>query len=135
MKTESKPIVLSEEIVVRSRLKTEFERLLSDLSSGGLSVTGPQDLNALAELLFGVVEERKRLEKEEKALKAEIKRHFPSGIDLLPLEGFMVFIERSSRSYLDRERILAEIGQTFIDKFSYATDIESLKVKRIGGAK
>jgi hypothetical protein len=134
-KIENVPTVdLTKERETRTRLRAEFERLLSDLSAGGLSAHSPEDLNALAELLFGVTEQRKRLEREEKALKEELRRHFPKFSSALVLDGFIAVLDQRVRTDLDRTRLTEELGIEFVSRFTRTTEYETLVVKRNGGA-
>lgn len=67
-------INLSAEIKIREDLSQAFDSFLRSFK-GGLSAETPQDIEALAVLLAETIEARKRIEAEEKALKAELKRH------------------------------------------------------------
>lgn len=122
----SHAINLNEEIELRARLRVEFERL----STKGLSPIGAQDLNALAELLHQVIETRKQAEKQEKELKAELRRHFLEGSEILDCGPLMAFVDRRTRTDLDRKALTEAFGADALAPFVRSTNYETLTLKK-----
>lgn len=123
------PLNLTAEIETRRALSVEFDSLLESIASGGLSVASPDDLNSLVLLLAEVIEARKSAEKQEKTLKAEVRRHFPEGSEVLDCASAVAIVSQRSRTDLDRAAIERDFGQGFFDKYARQTDYETLTVK------
>jgi len=120
---------LSAEIETRRALSVEFDLLLRSIENGGISVSSPADLNALVLLLAEVIETRKSAEKQEKALKDEVKRHFPEGGQILDCTSAIVLLDVRPRVNLDSEAIRKDFGQSFFDKYGKVTNPVYMTVK------
>lgn len=123
----NKLINLREEIEVRSRLNESLNRLIEGLIR---EETGESSLESLAESLLQVSEERKELERLEKSLKDRLSA-------LLPPEGVFsndrvsVVKQIGSNSYLERARILQDLGPEFMAKYSYTVEFTKITPRRI----
>lgn len=126
---QPRAINLPAEIEIRRALSAEFEILLRSIESGGLSVTSPEDLDSLVVILAETIESRKSIEKQEKLLKGEVRRHFAEGSELLDCPSAMAILDHRSRTDLDRAAILRDFGQGFFDKYGKVTSYETLTAK------
>jgi len=120
---------LTAEIEIRRAIGEKFDSLLEVLK-GGLTAQSAEDLDALAQLLLEVIEVRKRAEAEEKALKDELRRHFGES-DVLTLASCVCLRDRRSRSSLDKEQMIADLGAALVGKYEKRTEYEVLSVKRV----
>lgn len=129
---QPRAVNLPAEIEIRRALSVEFDLLLRSIEDGGLSATSPADLDSLVVLLAETIESRKSIEKQEKLLKGEVRRHFPEGSQLLDCPSAVAIVDSRSRTDLDRAAILRDFGQGFFDKYGKVTSYETLtaKVKR-----
>jgi hypothetical protein len=122
-------IDLTEEL----RHQTEFNRVLTqrleEMFGAGLSPASPEDTNALVLLLVETIEARKCAEKQEKMLKAEVRRCVPEGAKLLDLSASLVLIDTRERCDLDREAIIRDFGQSFIEKYGKRTTYEVMTAR------
>lgn len=122
-------INLISEIEIRRRVSAEFDTLLSEIERGGLSVVGPSNLDALLVLLSETIEARKSAERQEKVLKAEVRRHFAPQAQVLETESAVAILDARQRTDLDRDAIRTDFGQGFFDKYGKTTNYETLTVK------
>lgn len=122
-------INLVEEIETQRELNSLFDRIVADFTRGPASST-PEDLDTLALLLNEVTEQRKLLEKQEKALKEKLKGFFPKGSNVLDLPSFVALLTPSSNSSIDRERLVADSGQDFVDHYMKTTYFDKLTLTR-----
>lgn len=116
---------LKTELELRARLQKEFDRL----HTSGFAVGRREDLEALAELLNHAIETRKQAEKQEKELKAELRRHF-TGQDVLDCGTLIAIIDRRTRKDLNRETLTAALGSDFLAGHTKTTNYETLTLKR-----
>lgn len=123
-----RPIDIETEIKVMKGLAETLDAVMHKLG-GGLTVTDSADLNALALLLVEVNEQRKSLEKQEKALKAEVKRHFADGSKILDLADVLVILDSSKTSSLDRDALVRDFGVDVIEKYTKTTHYDKVLVK------
>lgn len=121
-------INLEAEIEIRRRLSETFDRVVEVFTH--ISGEDRNEINAAALLLLEVREQLSKLRKQEEALKAELRRFFPIGSEILDLPSALVLIQPSSRTDLDKPRLLTEYGQSFIEVYSKTTEFEKLSVKR-----
>ncbi len=133
MSDTAKKIDLNQEIELRKRINEQYDSLARALTVGGLSVIDSADVEALALLLWETTESRKSAEKHEKALKAELKRHFAPGTVVLDLTSVIAMIDKRGRTDLDKDALLRDFGQDFLDKYAKRTEYEMLTVKKKGG--
>lgn len=92
-----------------------------------MKTTSQATINAVAEL-FAIIEQRKALEKAEKALKSDIKAVMGSALNL-DAGLYAVIISERSRSDLDKTALEHDMGHDFIVKYSKRTSYEILEVK------
>lgn len=132
MSESPKVLNLPAEIEIRHEISRAFDELLESMEAGDLKVLASSDLDGVVTLLAETIESRKSLEKQEKLLKAEVRRHFPAGSELLDCPSAVAIIDSRSRTDLDRAAILRDFGQGFFDKYGKVTEYETLtaKVKR-----
>lgn len=123
-------INLKSELDLCERLRREFTILLASLSGLGVHATTKEDLDALSHLLFETTEARKILEKQEKELKAELKRHFAQGEAVLDCGPLIALLDLRIRTDLDREVLLKDFGPEFIERYSKKTAYETLTLKK-----
>ncbi len=133
MENQAKQIDLSAELELRKRLNAEYDVLARALTESPLSVATPGDVEALALLLLETIESRKSIEKQEKQLKTELKRHFPEGAGILLAGSVVAILDLITRTDVDRELIERELGPTFLEKYSKKTQYEKLTLKKKGG--
>lgn len=131
--SEIKQIDLTIEIELRKRLNEQYDALARALTESPLSVVTPGDVEALALLLLETIESRKSIEKQEKQLKSELRRHFPDGADILIAGSVVAIIDRITRTDLDRELMTRELGPEFIARYAKKTEYEKLTLKKKGG--
>jgi len=123
-------LIPHEEFELRRKVSAELESFLRGLG-GGLTADTPKDLEALAELLLSVTEERKRLERDERLLKDELRRHFAEDSMVLMLGGLLVLREPRTRSDLDRKALTLALGADVVERYLRKTSYEIMTVKRV----
>lgn len=85
---------------------------------------------ALVAELAHINESRKALEKQEKGIKDEIKS-FMGSESLLEAGNYCVLLEQRTRSDLNKDALLHDLGREFIDKYSKKTSYEILSIKSL----
>lgn len=120
---------LAQEIEIRSRLTEQFGSFLAGLERG-LSADSAQDLTALAELLLETTEQRKVLEKQERLLKDELRRHFSPDASVLDLGSLLILRDKRGRTDVDREGLVRDCGTDFLARYLKRTEFEVLSVRK-----
>jgi len=124
----SNKINLTEELELRARLRSEFDRLAQQ----ELGIVNPEDIEALAQLLAETIEQRKVIEKNEAQLKTAIKKHIPAG-GVLDARSVIVLLDSVTRRDLDKEKLKADFGADLIERqYTKESSYEKLTVKRKG---
>ena len=120
------------EIEIRRRASGAFDQIIESLSSSlALKPTVKQrrdSLDALAVLLDETRAEIKALQKQEEAIKTELKLRMSGNI--LDLPSALVLLDSVTRSGLDRDALLADQGVEFVARYTKMTTYDKLSVKR-----
>lgn len=126
----AKVLNLREECELRAKLRESLTRTLSELTAAALAPAGESDLPDLTRLLFDTIEERKRLEEEERALK-EVIRGLSRDRSVTIQGDYVLIRETRTRSDLDREKIKREFGESVYEQLLRNTEYEVMSVKKI----
>lgn len=125
---EKTMISLPEETELRQRLNVTFDRLMSEIKAGRL-IQNESDLDALARVLYDVVESRKLNEVHEKTFKKELRRFIPEGKLILDLATTLITVDKRTRRDLDRERMMEDMGMEFMERYQTKCEYEILTVR------
>lgn len=90
--------------------------------------TKSKDTVELVKMLASVIEVRKEAEKREKILKAQVKELMGSEL-VLTAGNHVVVIESRTRTDLDKDAIMHDMGQAFFTKYSTKSSYDIMSVK------
>lgn len=82
--------------------------------------------------LANTIEARRRLEAHELELKTYFKAKVGDVDVALRYGDIMIVVSHCERSYIDREKLIADMGKRFITKYEKQTQIVKLEVKKCG---
>lgn len=90
--------------------------------------TQSQDKIKIAKTLYKLVEDRKRLEKEEKELKDKIKLIMGSE-KVLEADNIIILLDERERTDLDKKKMVTDLGMDLIKQYETKSTYQIMTIK------